>query len=70
MIAENIARLADIHGRYAVGDFPAEVFGEYLGRVREPVVRAAIKDLHASGRTPSDGRGSPITKLTVTRQPR
>jgi three-Cys-motif partner protein len=65
-IAENIARLVALHGRCRVGDYPAEVFGEYLGRVREPIVRAAIKELHASGRTPSNGIGSPITSLVVS----
>lgn len=57
VITENIAKLAAQHGAFRVGDYPAEVFGSYLGRVRENVVRAVIKDLHASGRTPSDGKG-------------
>lgn len=70
VIAENIARLAEKHGRFKVGDYPSEVFGDYLGTVRETVVRAAIKDLHADGRTPSDGKGSPITALEVRRPPR
>lgn len=69
VIAENIARLAEEHGTFEVGDFPDEVFGDYLGRVRETVVRAAIKDLHSSGRTPSDGKGRRIAGLVVTRQP-
>jgi three-Cys-motif partner protein len=68
VIAENLARLARQHGKYRVGNFPDEVFGDYLGRVRETVVRAAIKDLHASERTPSDGKGSPIADLTVSPQ--
>ena len=66
-IAENIARLAEKYGRIKVGDYPGEVFGDYLGTVREKVVRAAIKNLHADGRTPSDGKGSPIAGLTVVR---
>jgi three-Cys-motif partner protein len=66
VIAENLVRLARHHGKYRVSDFPADVFGDYLGRVRETVVRAAIKDLHADGRTPSDGKGSPISELTVS----
>jgi three-Cys-motif partner protein len=70
VIAENIARLAEERGTFQVGDFPDEVFGDYLGRVRETVVRAAIKHLHSSGRTPSDGKGSPISSLIVTRQSR
>ena len=55
VIAENIARLVEQHGSCRVGQYPAEVFGVYLGRVREKVVRAAIKELNDSGRTPSDG---------------
>ncbi len=70
VIAENIARLAEQHGRFKVGDYPREVFGDYLGVVRETVVRAAIKKLHADGRTPSDGKGSPITGLIVARPER
>lgn len=66
VIAENLARLAKQHGAFRVGDFPAEVFGSYIGRVRETVVRAAIKDLHASGRTPSDGKGGRPADLTVS----
>jgi three-Cys-motif partner protein len=66
VIAENLVCLCQQHGKIRVGSFPAEVFGDYLGRVRETVVRAAIKDLHSSGRTPSDGKGSPIANLTVS----
>jgi three-Cys-motif partner protein len=65
VIAENIARLIAGRGACRMGDFPAEVFGKYLGRVREIVVRAAIKDLHADGRTPSNGKSSPIADLMV-----
>jgi three-Cys-motif partner protein len=60
VIAENIARLAEQHGRFKVGDYPREVFGDYLGVVREKVVRTAIKRLHADGRTPSDGTGREV----------
>jgi three-Cys-motif partner protein len=66
VIAENIARLVAARGECCVGDFPAEVFGDYLGRVRETVVRAAIKDLHSSGRTPSDGKGKRPADLVVS----
>jgi three-Cys-motif partner protein len=66
VIAENIARLVAGRGACRMGDYPAEVFGEYLGRVRETVVRAAIKSLHAGGRTPSNGKGSPIADLVVS----
>jgi len=39
VIAENIAALVTERGPIRVGDFPVEVFGAYLGRVRETVVR-------------------------------
>jgi three-Cys-motif partner protein len=66
VIAQNIASLVALRGICRVGDFPTEVFGDYLGRVRETVVRAAIKDLHASGLTPSDGKGNRIADLRVS----
>jgi three-Cys-motif partner protein len=66
LIAENIAALVAERGPCRMGDFPTEVFGDYLGRVRETVVRSAIKDLHASGRTPSDGKGSRPADLKVS----
>lgn len=65
VIAENIAALVAERGSVRVGDFPAEVFGDYLGRVRETVVRAAIKDLYKSGRTSSDGVGKRPADLIV-----
>jgi three-Cys-motif partner protein len=66
VIAENIAALVTERGPIRVGDFPVEVFGDYLGRVRETVVRAAIKELHKSGRTPSNGVGKRIADLKVS----
>jgi len=66
VIAENIAALVAERGPIRVGDFPVEAFGDYLGRVRETVVRAAIKDLYKSGRTPSDGVGKRIADLRVS----
>lgn len=65
VIAENIAALVAKHGLCRVGDYPVEVFGVYLGRVRETVVRAAIKHLHSTGRTPSDGKGGRPADLRV-----
>jgi len=66
VIADNIASLVGRRGACRMGDFPVEVFGDYLGRVRETVVRAAIKDLNASGRTPSDGKGGRPADLVVS----
>jgi three-Cys-motif partner protein len=70
VIAENIAQLAEKHGKIKVGDYPGEVFGDYLGIVTEKVVRAAIKHLHANGRTPSNGIGPKIPDLIVARPQR
>lgn len=68
VIAEYIARLVEKHGQIKVGDYPSEVFGDYLGGVTEKVVRAAIKHLHATGRTPSTGIGGRIPDLIVAGQ--
>jgi three-Cys-motif partner protein len=70
VIAENIARLVEKKGRIRVGDYPGEVFGDYLGMVTEKVVRAAVKHLHTQGRTPSTGVGGKTPDLVVVRQPR
>ena len=69
VIFDNLTRLAAQLGTFRVGDYPAEVFGEYLGRVREIAVRAAIKELHASGRTASNGIGPKIADLKVSPPP-
>lgn len=68
-IARNLAGLCARIGTYQVSEHPEEVLGNYLGRVRETVVRAAIKDLHAAGRTSSDGKGRRISELTVSPPP-
>jgi three-Cys-motif partner protein len=68
-IAQNLAGLAARIGTYRVGNYPSEILGEYLGQVREIVVRAAIKDLHAAGRTASDGKGGRPADLTVSPPP-
>ena len=65
VIAENIARLVARRGPCRVGAYPAEIFGDYLGRVREKTVRAAIKKLNADGRTASDGKGRSVADLVV-----
>ena len=65
VIARNIFDLVGARGACRVGDYPVEVFGVYLGRVRESVVRTAIKRLHSAGQTPSDGKGSPVASLIV-----
>lgn len=66
-VARNLLALVRERGTtIRVGDFPAEVFGSYLGRVRETVVRAAIKDLFNKGLTASDGKGNRIADLRVS----
>jgi len=65
-IANNIARLMAQRGSFRVGDLPEEVFGDYYGRVRETVIRAAIKELYRRGLTSNQGTGGRITDLVAT----
>jgi hypothetical protein len=44
----------------------AEVFGDTLGEAREKHAKAAIKRLHAEGRTTCDGKGK-VVALRITR---
>lgn len=67
VVAENIARLADEHGSFIVGDYPVEVFGDYLGMVTEKVVRAAVRYLYANGRILDAGVGSKTSKIVVSK---
>jgi len=48
-----------------LGDHAPQVFGKYFGQVREKVARAAVKDLHARGLTPSTGVGGKVEDLVV-----
>jgi three-Cys-motif partner protein len=57
VIAANIERLINEKGEVRLGDYPVEVFGTYVGRVRESAARQAVKELHKSGGTPSTGVG-------------
>lgn len=65
IIAAQIEYLTRTHGEIRLGDFPAEVFGPFLGRVRDSAARAAVKHLHKSGRTPSTGVGGKPEDLKV-----
>jgi three-Cys-motif partner protein len=65
IIAAQIQFLARTHGEIRLGDFPAEVFGPFLGRVRESTARAAVKHLHRAGLTPSTGVGGKPEDLRV-----
>lgn len=48
-----------------LGDHAPRVFGKYFGQAREKVARAAVKDLHARGLTPSTGVGGKVEDLVV-----
>lgn len=65
-IETNLLKILATQGEFMVGDYPAEVFGEYLGLVREQVVRKAIKSLFKQGHISSNGQSSPIYKLLVS----
>lgn len=67
VIAANIARIVEEKGDVRLGDYPVQVFGEYLGRVRESVARQAVKELNKSGGTPSTGVGGKVENLRVVR---
>ncbi|QCG77626.1 methyltransferase [Gordonia phage Fairfaxidum] len=64
-VADNIARLVEQKGAIVLGQYPREVFGAYLGQVRDSVARDAVKRLHKEGRTPSTGTGGPKTEQLV-----
>lgn len=65
-IADRINELLIGEGKpITLGDHPHAVFGKYFGQVREKVARAAVKDLHARGLTPSTGVGPKVENLVV-----
>jgi three-Cys-motif partner protein len=66
VICLNLLTLLRRHGHFVVGKYPEEVFGEYLGLVREQVVRKAIKSLYKQGLISSNGQGKYIFKLAVS----
>lgn len=65
-ISQNLLMILADRGDFMVGDYPVQVFGDYLGLVRERVVRVAIKSLFQRGLISSNGIGSPIYKLQIT----
>lgn len=65
-VKKNIVELLETHGMFTLGDYPIEVFGKYLGEVRELVGRQAIKALHKEGLTSSSGIGRKPEDLVVT----
>lgn len=67
VIEKNLLKLvADKGVSVQVGDYPFAVFGEFMGEVREALVRKAIKSLHRQGLTPSDGTGGKTENLYVS----
>lgn len=65
-IADRINHLL-VNGKKPItlGDHSREVYGDYFGQVREKVVRAAVKNLHARDLTPSTGIGPKVENLIV-----
>lgn len=66
-IAENIERLLT-KGIFVIGHRAVEVYGAALGLAREKHIRAAVKALHASGRTATDGKG-PVPSMRILPPP-
>jgi hypothetical protein len=65
IIAAQIRYLLDKHGEFRLGDYPMEVFGPFLGRVREGTARKAVKHLYKAGLTASNGVGGKTENLVV-----
>jgi three-Cys-motif partner protein len=63
-IAANIERRL-AQGAFRIGDQMNAVYGETLGFAREKHVRAAVKQLHKVGKTPTDCVGKAIPSLVV-----
>lgn len=63
IVEQSIERLLHERGEYILGDHPEEVFGEYIGRVRTLVARAAVKHLYERGGTSSNGKSPNRQKL-------
>lgn len=69
VIADNLARLLDRFPSFKVVDHPQEVFGEYYGRVRDQVVRDAVRLLHRQGHTSSTGVGAKRPRDIIVARP-
>lgn len=67
VIAENIRQLVSEKGEIRLGDYPIQLFGDYIGRVRESAARQAVKELHKAGLTPSTGKGGKPEDLRVAK---
>lgn len=65
VIAENIRRLVEAKGTVRLGDYPIQVFGDYIGQVRDLTARAAVKQLYKEGFTSTTGVGGKTEDLKV-----
>lgn len=66
-IADNLAAILRDKPTFKTVDETLRVFGDYYGQVREPVVRHAVKRLHAAGGTACTGVGGKPRDLIVSR---
>jgi three-Cys-motif partner protein len=57
-LAENILRLLQQHGDFALIDRTVEVYGPLLGQAWEKHLRQAVKQLHRDGAVGNDGKGT------------
>ena len=64
-IAANIDRRLG-HGPFRIGDEMKVVYGKALGFARERHIRAALNQLYAAGKTPTNCRGQKIQWLRVS----
>ncbi|MUL47629.1 three-Cys-motif partner protein TcmP [Mycobacterium sp. CBMA293] len=65
VIADNIRRLVEAKGTVRLGDYPVQVFGDYVGQVRDLAARAAVKQLYKEGFTSTTGVGGKTEDLKV-----
>lgn len=65
VIADNIRQLVTAKGCIRLGDHPVQVFGSYIGQVRESAARAAVKQLYKEGFTSTTGVGGKTEDLKV-----
>lgn len=64
-IKANILSLLGAYESFVVVDHVHEILGDHLGEVRNPIIRNAVKELYAEGRTGCSGRGD-IPRMVVT----
>lgn len=65
-IKRNIVNLLETKGEFTLGDHPIDVFGQYLGEIRESVGRRAVKELFKEGLTSTPGTGGKPENLVIS----